>query len=221
MPPLAESRISLFTHSDMDSNNGSTDGNVLASTTPYDDSTADHHAQLTQTQPMAPMSPWTATSNRTPLTPALQSLLQAIHSGRGTIPASHVIREKSPLLPYSDVPRIYLPLMDEPGFFKAVEDAPAMYRCISLRSPVPNELLVGYESEDDDLTTASRRHYVTQYYIEMMTARLGRMEEEGASRRSGRIARKRAAPTNSSQSDQDGRRHWFDRPRCPDDSSSS
>ena len=232
----------------MASSNTSTDDGTITSTTSGDDfsaSTTDYNADdeecPTPTYPVSVTSSTTSTDSGNtsdtdsiddshvfpdsyykPATPDPdQSLLQAIHSGRGIIPANYVPKERLALLPYSVVPRLYLPRMNERGFFKAVEKAPAMYRCISLRSPVPNELLVGYESEDDDLTTASRRHYVTQYYIEMMTARLGRMEEEGASRRSGRIARKRAAPTNSSQSDQNERRHWFDRPHCPDDSSSS
>ncbi len=207
----------------MDSGNSSTDEDVLASTSSDEDitvSTAYCRVQLTPAQPMAPMSSRAATLNRIPLTPALQSLLQAIHSGKGITPARHDNAEKSTLLPYSDVPRIYLPLVDEPGFFKAVERAPAVYRCISLRSPVPDGLLVGYDSEDDDLTTASRRHYVTQYYLEMMTARFGRMEGEGTYRRSGRLARKKAPPATTSRGDQDNQRHWFDRPRCPDDESS-
>ena len=207
----------------MDSGNSSTDEDVLASTSSDEDIAAPTtycQVQLTCAQPMAPMPPRAATLNRLPLTPALQSLLQAIHSGRGITPARHVNGEKSTLLPYSDVPRMYLPLVDEPGFFKAVERAPAVYRCISLRSPVPERLLVGYDSEDDDLTTASRRHYVTQYYLEMMTARFGRMEGEGTFRRSGRLARKKAPPATTSRGDQDSQRHWFDRPRCPDDESS-
>jgi hypothetical protein len=207
----------------MDSGNSSTDEDVLASTSSDEDitvSTAYCRVQLTPAQPMAPMSSRAATLNRIPLTPALQSLLQAIHSGKGITPARHDNAEKSTLLPYSDVPRIYLPLVDEPGFFKAVERAPAVYRCISLRSPVPDGLLVGYDSEDDDLTTASRRHYVTQYYLEMMTARFGRMEGEGTYRRSGRLARKKAPPATTSRGDQDSQRHWFDRPRCPNDESS-
>ena len=207
----------------MDSGNSSTDEDVLASTSSGEDitaSTAYCQVQLTYAQPMAPMPSRAATLNRIPLTPALQSLLQAIHSGKGITPARHDNAEKSTLLPYSDVPRIYLPLVDEPGFFKAVERAPAVYRCISLRSPVPDGLLVGYDSEDDDLTTASRRHYVTQYYLEMMTARFGRMEGEGTYRRSGRLARKKAPLATTSRGDQDNQRHWFDRPRCPDDESS-
>ena len=207
----------------MDSGNSSTDENVLASTSSDEDIAAPTtycQVQLTRAQPMAPMPPRAATLNRLPLTPALQSLLQAIHSGRGITPARHVNGEKSTLLPYSEVPRMYLPLVDEPGFFKAVERAPAVYRCISLRSPVPDGLLVGYDSEDDDLTTASRRHYVTQYYLEMMTARFGRMEGEGTFRRSGRLARKRGPTATTSQADPDNQRHWFDRPRCPDEDSS-
>ncbi len=207
----------------MDSGNSSTDEDVLASTSSVEDITAPTaycQVQLTYAQPMAPMPSRAATLNRIPLTPALQSLLQAIHSGKGITHARHDNAGKSTLLPYSDVPRIYLPLVDEPGFLKAVERAPAVYRCISLRSPVPDGLLVGYDSEDDDLTTASRRHYVTQYYLEMMTARFGRMEGEGTYRRSGRLARKKAPPATTSRGDQDNQRHWFDRPRCPDDESS-
>ena len=207
----------------MDSGNSSTDEDVPASTSSDEDVSAPAaycQVQLTRVQPMAPMPSRAATLNRIPLTPALQSLLQAIHSGRGITPARHVNGEKSTLLPYSDVPRMYLPLVDEPGFFKAVERAPAVYRCISLRSPVPDGLLVGYDSEDDDLTTASRRHYVTQYYLEMMTARFGRMEGEGTYRRSGRLARKKAPPATTSRGDRDSQRHWFDRPRCSNDESS-
>ena len=207
----------------MDSGNSSTDEDVPASTSSDEDisaPTAYCQVQLTRAQPMAPMPSRATTLNRIPLTPALQSLLQAIHSGRGITPARHVNGEKSTLLPYSEVPRMYLPLVDEPGFFKAVERAPAVYRCISLCSPVPDGLLVGYDSEDCDLTTASRRHYVTQYYLEMMTARFGRMEGEGTYRRSGRLARKKAPPATTSWGDPDNQRHWFDRPRCPDDESS-
>ena len=207
----------------MDSGNSSTDEDVPASTSSDENASAPAEycqVQLTRVQPMVPMPSREATLNRIPLTPALQSLLQAIHSGRGITPARHVNGEKSTLLPYSDVPRMYLPLVDEPGFFKAVERAPAVYRCISLRSPVPDGLLVGYDSEDDDLTTASRRHYVTQYYLEMMTARFGRMEGEGTFRRSGRLARKRGPTATTSQGDPDNQRHWFDRPRCSNDESS-
>ena len=207
----------------MDSGNSSTDEDVPASTSSDENASAPAEycqVQLTRVQPMVPMPSREATLNRIPLTPALQSLLQAIHSGRGITPARHVNGEKSTLLPYSEVPRMYLPLVDEPGFFKAVERAPAVYRCISLRSPVPDGLLVGYDSEDCDLTTASRRHYVTQYYLEMMTARFGRMEGEGTYRRSGRLARKKAPPATTSRGDRGSQRHWFDRPRCSNDESS-
>ena len=231
----------------MASSNTSTDDGTITPTPSGDDfsaSTTDYNADdeecPTPTYPVSVTSSTTSTDSGNtsdtdsiddshvfpdsyyrPATPDPdQSLLQAIHSGRGNIPANYVPKEKLALLPYSVIPRLYLPRMNEQGFFNATEKAPVMYNCISLRSPIPAELLVGYESEDDDLTTASRRHYVTQYYTEMMTARFGRMEGEGTYRRSGRLARKRGPTATTSHADPNNQRHWFDRPRCPDEDSS-
>ena len=210
----------------MDSSNSSSDDDTSAPTTDYyaDDEECPTPTYLVDVASSTPSTDSGSTSDTDsagssqvfprsyykPVSPDPdQSLLQAIHSGRGIIPPGRVTKKESPL-PYGAVLRLYLPLEGEPGFFKAMEDAPAIYKCIKCRSPIPNELLVGYEPEDDDHTTASRRHHVTEYYSEMMTARLGRVEEDGIPRKSARIARKGAPPATTSQGGPDTKRHWFE-----------
>ena len=129
--------------------------------------------------------------------------LRAVYSGVKPFPPRLLVGKQAPL-PYDAVPRLYLPLTDEPGIRDAVAAAPTMYGHILRRSPIRNKKLVGHKPAEESEVTESRRFYVTQYYTEMLRADFGRIEVEGSPWRSARLLARGEDIASSPRNDSNG-----------------